>query len=411
MDTPFLNPGGDESEGGIEAPSIRFRNSSSAAAAASGPSSAKDGGVGDAAFAAATRLSARRSLADRAYSDTACDKAVMFLEDGLHYREMVEWGDSDERSRRVYSFAYGRMWRNFYTAVLILNLSLAFVERPCTACSSDPLLAVGWQPVPGWLVYVVEYLCVAVYCADLAMQLTFMKRKAFFKSKWMRVALVVVAIMIVSPIFSLAVTGFPRLHRLVRPMLLIERFRNVRKVFSSIMRSVPAILNVMVLLVFSLIFFGVCFHIMFAGVDGEHCMFGSSNVSTLLLDGNPNLIICSTFAGNCKVRCRTASGVWRCVAVLWHFSDSVRSRPFCYLPLPCPRVLTHLAYSPPLPPALPHSPPLSLTHIIHPAQCVGSPRLFSAPVLRFLLRSLGLLCDTMVGCPPALRPDHHRQLP
>lgn len=138
-------------------------------------------------------------------------------------------------------------------------------------------------------------------------------------------------------------------------MLLIERFRNVRKVFSSIMRSVPAILNVMVLLVFSLVFFGVCFHIMFAGVDGEHCMFGSSNVSTLLLDGNPNLIICSTFAGNCKVRCRTA---W-CVAVLWLFSDSVFFRPCCFLPLLCPLVLTRLACSPPLPPALPYSHPLT----------------------------------------------------
>ena len=376
MDTPFLNPGGDESEGGIEASSIRFRNSSSSSAAAtSGSSSAKDGGVGDAALAAATRRSARWSLADRAYSDTACDKAAMFLEDGLHYREMVEWGDSDERSRRVYSFAYGRAWRSFYAVVLLLNLSLAFVERPCTACSSDPLLAVGWQPVPAWLVYVVEYLCVAVYCADLAMQLTFMKRKAFFKSKWMRVALVVVAIMIVSPIFSLGVTGFPRLHRLVRPMLLIERFRNVRKVFSSIMRSVPAILNVMVLLVFSLVFFGVCFHIMFAGVDGEHCMFGSSNVSTLLLDGNPNLIICSTFAGNCKVRCRTA---W-CVAVLWLFSDSVFFRPCCFLPLLCPLVLTRLACSPPLPPALPYSHPLT-SSIPHNAS-VRRPfsRFFSPP--------------------------------
>ena len=90
------------------------------AAAISAAASAKDGGVGDAAFAAATRRSARRSLADRAYSDTACDKAAMFLEDGLHYREMVEWGDSDERSRRVYSFAYGRAWRSFYAVVLNL---------------------------------------------------------------------------------------------------------------------------------------------------------------------------------------------------------------------------------------------------------------------------------------------------
>eukprot|EP00947_MAST-08B_sp_MAST-8B-sp1_P004855 g4855.t1 len=237
----------------------------------------------------------------RTDSDATTPKAALYLVDGLHYREVVEWEGSNIRARKLYTLHFSRSWSAVYSIALLLNLGLAFMEKPCTAweqCRDDSYVMAG-RP-PSWVPLVLEYLCALVYVADLLMCLSYMGRKLFLKSKWVRVRLVMVTLIIVNPVLTAAVPAFPRIHRLGRPFMFIERYRNVRKILSSILRSVPPILNVMVLLGFALIFFGVCFHIFFAGIDGEKCAFGFFNSSEALTKDNPNLIVCSTFSQNCK---------------------------------------------------------------------------------------------------------------
>jgi hypothetical protein len=63
----------------------------------------------------------------------------------------------------------------------------------------------------------------------------------------------------------------PYWTRALRPILLLERMRNVRKIAGNIMRSVPAILNVGALLVLTHVFFSVLGVVLFAGISDQSC--------------------------------------------------------------------------------------------------------------------------------------------
>ena len=69
----------------------------------------------------------------------------------------------------------------------------------------------------------------------------------------------------------LAKPSAPYWTRALRPILLLERMRNVRKIAGNIVRSVPAILNVGALLVLTHVFFAVLGVVLFSGITDESC--------------------------------------------------------------------------------------------------------------------------------------------
>lgn len=59
--------------------------------------------------------------------------------------------------------------------------------------------------------------------------------------------------------------------RAVRPVMLIERMRNVRRICGNIINMIPKVTNVGILLAMHNIFFGIMAYVLFAGIDGDNC--------------------------------------------------------------------------------------------------------------------------------------------
>jgi len=90
--------------------------------------------------------------------------------------------------------------------------------------------------------------------------------------------------------------GYLSLFRAARPIMLIERMRNVRRICGNIINMIPKILNVGILLGVLNLFFGIMAYVLFAGIDGENCTafpvhYKPSGPGALGREGPP----CSTF--------------------------------------------------------------------------------------------------------------------
>lgn len=94
----------------------------------------------------------------------------------------------------------------------------------------------------------------------------------------------------------------PRLHRVVRPLLIGAHYRNVAKIFANMIRSIPRVANVSVLLAFHVLFFGVFAHLLFGGMNSDSCsaMTGAQNQSAAARCSNGvRSLLCSPFDKCC----------------------------------------------------------------------------------------------------------------
>lgn len=95
---------------------------------------------------------------------------------------------------------------------------------------------------------------------------------------------VVLMLTVISLTLSWSIPGFPHFSRVLRPVFFVDRMRNVRKIASNIMETIPKILNVMILLWFVIVLFGVLAHVFFGGIGSE---------------APKTYALCSTFSESC----------------------------------------------------------------------------------------------------------------
>ena len=95
---------------------------------------------------------------------------------------------------------------------------------------------------------------------------------------WVRVRLFVIACIFGNGVLSL-IMQMPNIMRVLRPLLLIERLRNVRKIASSVVSTLPKILQVLFLLTFVVMFGGVAAFTLFAGITGTADTLGGQGAS------------------------------------------------------------------------------------------------------------------------------------
>jgi len=69
------------------------------------------------------------------------------------------------------------------------------------------------------------------------------------RDKWIVTKAVTIFLLFVGAVVAYAVPHEPRLLRCLRPLLVIERLANVRKIFGSILMSIPKIFTAALLLV------------------------------------------------------------------------------------------------------------------------------------------------------------------
>ena len=115
--------------------------------------------------------------------------------------------------------------------------------------------------------------------------------------------MLLIIIMAINSIICMAVPKAAHISRILRPFILIERLRNVRKIFFSIVESTPKIFNVIIIVFLHVLFFGTIGHILFRGID-EHssCKFAMEIETNAYTTQNmtAKTLYCSTYNGICS---------------------------------------------------------------------------------------------------------------
>ena len=174
--------------------------------------------------------------------------ATTLVEDALHGRKHgVKLGSIEQL--HLYRFFHTSLWRNFTFMFSWFLLLLTAVEDPSTSSSSSTLPGSGVWSLG--VTVVCEGICVAILWADAIVHYRWLGRKNFLNHGWALTKAVVLFLITVDLcVMASPVIGVPRFSRPVRPWLLIARMRNVRNSFSAAVRTIPAIIPTLLLLVF-----------------------------------------------------------------------------------------------------------------------------------------------------------------
>lgn len=183
---------------------------------------------------------------------------------------------------RVY---HNVIYRNFYALCMACLCMLAWWEPPWlpSAPRTADLAAVRAADL--------ALLLVALF--DVLLQWAYHGTGGALRRGWLRAKAVLLAALILNWAVTVG-TGAPYWLRAVRPLFFLERLRNVRKVVGNLARSLPALVNVGLLLLVHLVFFAVLGVVVFANIDGENC----NRLAPLDLDPPWNRLGCTTFADN-----------------------------------------------------------------------------------------------------------------
>jgi Ion transport protein len=235
-------------------------------------------------FAKMTRAAIQRHLRIIGCKlDTHCTQKQLFQRTRL----MLLDGDAgrtllpvyDQRTVTLAAWLWSSKYRLFHRSVITMVLLLAFFERASVRPLSPP--AMWSETITASLEIVL--LVFLVIDAVLSWKL---KRTIKWKS-WLafKVYFVVVAIacICVNAVFPVV----PKFHRALRPVVVIASSRSVRRITSSLLRSLVRIIRMAGLLFVHVVVFSVVAFLLFGGQSFDTC------------SGPPSFQYCSTFTQQC----------------------------------------------------------------------------------------------------------------
>jgi hypothetical protein len=197
--------------------------------------------------------------------EIALERAAELCRGALHARTPSPSPASLRYGRAYHSAAY----RVLFTLLCGAWLALAFVEPPFRSPNAGfPLAAVRALDA--------MFLFFALVDALLLQRGAF-GGAAFWGRGWVRVKLCALFALAVNLLVVIGFDAFqggrPAVYaaRVLRPLLLVERHRTLRRLGSQVWRAVPAALTVGALLLAQLLFFSVLGVVLFNGVDGVNC--------------------------------------------------------------------------------------------------------------------------------------------
>lgn len=185
-------------------------------------------------------------------------RAALLVEHALHGRRPVVPSTRAMAAQAIY---HNWWYRNAYALVCVAFMMLAVWEPPAVATDSNGLVALR----------VFDYLCLCVTAGDLVLQYYYLGRRPWMRRGWVQLRLAATVAIFIN---LLAVSADPARSypmRALRPLFLLERLRNVRRVFANIASTGPKVINVALLLVVHVLLFAVLGFVMYAGVDGVVC--------------------------------------------------------------------------------------------------------------------------------------------
>ena len=177
------------------------------------------------------------------------DLAANYLDDAISSRH-IEFNPSPQ-GIRIYKL-YKIPWlRYFLYMAFIIDVSLAFFEAPA---------APGWQ-WPTWVTLTLELVCVTFFMARLFHEMMVcLSAKIFWKdTKHITNAAILLLTLVDICVFVATSSAVVRFSRPLRPFLLVNfpEARQVRRAFRTIRRSLPDLINVLILFMASLSLFSV----------------------------------------------------------------------------------------------------------------------------------------------------------
>ncbi len=160
-------------------------------------------------------------------------------------------------------------WRHLYMGIVMVNLLLALIEPSSVRTVS----LAGNLPGEQKSILVLELFFVAFYALDV--WLRWFAGEDVLRDMWMRTRLFTLFCIFVNVALCLFSTvEMKNFSRLLRPMLFVERLRNVRKIATSVLSTLPKVTQILLLLSFWVGFFGVAGFTLFAGVVGPQTPSG-----------------------------------------------------------------------------------------------------------------------------------------
>ena len=187
-------------------------------------------------------------------------RAALLARSALHGRNPIVPSPLAFWALRIY---HHFVYRNLYTALMLLLCVLAWWEPPWLPVK--PRATTGGLAVLRGVDLGIQL--VAVF--DLFLQRAY-HGPAAGKRGWLRIKGFVLLLLLSNWIATVA-TGAPYWLRALRPVLFLERLRNVRKVVGNALRSSPAMLNVALMLFMHLLFFSVLGTVLFGNIADDNC--------------------------------------------------------------------------------------------------------------------------------------------
>ena len=189
---------------------------------------------------------------------TRPERAALLARSALHGRAPIAPTPNGLRALAIYHSA---LYRWAYTVGALALLALAFWEPPYLTASGSYVA-----------VRAVDAALLVLAAFDCALQATMHGSRAFFARGWSRAKVLALAALGVNLLAVVVAPAAPfgrgYWARALRPLLFLERLRNVRKIAANVARSTPAIFNIGVLLLVHLVFFSILSVVLFAGIGG-----------------------------------------------------------------------------------------------------------------------------------------------
>ena len=214
------------------------------------------------------------SFTRRQHGSYRVTEAAASLSAGLHHRNFHRRQQNVERVSHdttnccctrasVERLIHTGSWRAVYMSVITCNLLLALIEPSSLRTTDNAADLPGEQKA----ILVVEMLFIAFYGLDIWMR--WFAGEDIYRDLWLRCRVAaMVCIFINLSACLISSVGLKNFSRLLRPLLFIERLRNVRKIASSVLSILPKVIQILLLLTFWVVFFGVAGFTLFAGVVG-----------------------------------------------------------------------------------------------------------------------------------------------
>ena len=166
--------------------------------------------------------------------------------------------------QRAYSLSHNSYWSILVYTVIWIHLLLIFMEPFANMDMANDYAYV-------WYLYAIEIMILCIYSIDIYLHYISHDKENYWNERWVKVIIVCIILNVIDIIASIIVTSIHYrgifLHRfgaILRPLFLLTRSKFLRATYRSILKSIPRILDVLILVSLYILMFSVLGYVLFS---------------------------------------------------------------------------------------------------------------------------------------------------